>query len=60
MLLIDLKKDDEVIIPSYTFTSTANAVLLRGGKPVFVDVCSDNINLDPRLVEKKIIKKLKQ
>ncbi len=59
MLLIDLKKDDEVIMPSYTFTSTANAVLLRGGKPVFVDVCSDNINLDPRLVEKKINKKTK-
>ncbi len=59
MLLIDLKKDDEVIMPSYTFTSTANAVLLRGGKPVFVDVCSDDINLDPRLVEKKINKKTK-
>ena len=59
MLLIDLKKGDEVIMPSYTFTSTANAVLLRGGKPVFVDVCSDDINLDPRLVEKKINNKTK-
>ena len=59
MLLIDLKKGDEVIMPSYTFTSTANAVLLRGGKPVFVDVCSDDVNLDPRLVEKKINNKTK-
>ena len=59
MLLINLKKNDEVIMPSYTFTSTANAVLLRGGKPVFVDVCSDDVNLDPRLVEKKINKKTK-
>ena len=59
MLLIDLKKNDEVIMPSYTFTSTANAVLLKGGKPVFVDVCSDDINLNPKLVEKKINKNTK-
>ena len=59
MLLINLKKNDEVIMPSYTFTSTANAVLLSGGKPVFVDVRSDDINLDPKLVEKKINKKTK-
>ena len=59
MLLIDLKKNDEVIMPSYTFTSTANAVLLRGAKPVFVDVNSDDVNLDPKLVEKKINKKTK-
>ena len=59
MLLINLKKDDEVIMPSYTFTSTANAVLLRGAKPVFVDINADDINLNPRLVEKKINKKTK-
>ncbi len=59
MILINLKKDDEVIMPSYTFTSTANAVLLRGAKPVFVDVKSKDINLDPELVEKKITKKTK-
>ena len=46
-------------MPSYTFTSTANAVLLSGAKPVFVDVRSDDINLDPKLVEKKINKKTK-
>ena len=59
MLLIDLKKGDEVIMPSYTFTSTANAVLLRGGKPVFVDVSPYDINLNYELVEKKINKKTK-
>ena len=59
MLLIKLKKDDEVIMPSYTFTSTANAVILRGAKPVFVDVNPEDINLNPRLVEKKINKKTK-
>ena len=59
MLLIDLKKGDEVIMPSYTFTSTANAVLLRGGKPVFVDVSPTDVNLNYKLVEKKINKKTK-
>ena len=59
MLLIDLKQGDEVIMPSYTFTSTANAVLLRGGKPVFVDVSPNDINLNYKLVEKKINKKTK-
>ena len=46
MILINLKKDDEVIMPSYTFTSTANAVLLRGAKPVFADVNLYDANLD--------------
>ena len=59
MLLIDLKKGDEVIMPSYTFTSTANAVLLRGGKPVFVDVSANDVNLNYKLVERKINKKTK-
>ena len=59
MILIKLKKNDEVIMPSYTFTSTANAVLLRGAKPVFVDIGIEDLNLDPRLVENKINKKTK-
>jgi len=59
MLLINLKKGDEVIMPSYTFTSTANAVLLRGGKPVFVDVSANDVNLNYKLVERKINKKTK-
>tara|TARA_B110000971_G_scaffold191219_1_gene202713 strand:+ start:3157 stop:4290 length:1134 start_codon:yes stop_codon:yes gene_type:complete len=57
--LIDLKKDDEVIIPSYTFTSTANCVLMSGAKPVFVDVKLNDLNIDPKEIEKKINKKTK-
>ena len=59
MLLINLKQGDEVIMPSYTFTSTANAVLLRGATPVFIDVSLEDANLDFKLVEKKINKKTK-
>jgi dTDP-4-amino-4,6-dideoxygalactose transaminase len=50
-LLCDLKEGDEVILPSYTFVSTANAIALRGAKPVFVDIRRDTLNLDERLVE---------
>lgn len=50
-LLLDLQPGDEVIMPSYTFVSTANAVVLRGAVPVFVDVRSDTLNLDETLVE---------
>jgi dTDP-4-amino-4,6-dideoxygalactose transaminase len=50
-LLADLAPGDEVIMPSYTFVSTANAVVLRGAVPVFVDVRADTLNLDERLVE---------
>lgn len=46
-LLLDLKPGDEVIMPSFTFTSTANAVALRGAVPVFVDVDEGTLNLDP-------------
>jgi dTDP-4-amino-4,6-dideoxygalactose transaminase len=42
---------DEVIMPSYTFTSTANAVVLRGAVPVFVDIRPDTLNIDERLIE---------
>ena len=59
MILINLKTNDEVIMPSYTFTSTANSVILRGAKPVFVDVNKHDINLDPYEVEKKINKRTK-
>jgi dTDP-4-amino-4,6-dideoxygalactose transaminase len=50
-LLCDLRPGDEVILPSYTFVSTANAVVLRGAKPVFVDIRPDTLNIDERLVE---------
>ena len=59
MILINLKKDDEVIMPSYTFTSTANAVLLRGAKPVFADVNFYDANLNYESVKKKLIKEQK-
>jgi dTDP-4-amino-4,6-dideoxygalactose transaminase len=49
-LLCDLKPGDEVIMPSFTFVSTANAFVLRGAVPVFVDVRADTFNLDERLV----------
>ncbi|BBY00470.1 dTDP-4-amino-4,6-dideoxygalactose transaminase [Mycobacterium seoulense] len=53
-LLCDLQPGDEVIIPSYTFVSTANAFVLRGAKPVFVDIRSDTLNIDERLIEQAI------
>ena len=58
-LLIDVKPDDEIIMPSYTFVSTANAFVLRGGKPVFVDIRKDNLNIDEKLIEKSITRKTK-
>lgn len=53
-LLLDIKPGDEVIMPSYTFVSTANAFVLRGGLPVFVDIREDTLNLDERLIEAAI------
>lgn len=53
-LLLDIQPGDEVIMPSYTFVSTANAFVLRGGIPVFVDIREDTLNLDERLIEAAI------
>ena len=53
-LLCDLGPGDEVILPSYTFVSTANAVVLRGVTPVFVDIRPDTLNIDERLIEAAI------
>ncbi len=53
-LLLDIQPGDEVIMPSYTFVSTANAFVLRGGVPVFVDIREDTLNLDERLIEAAI------
>lgn len=50
-MLCDLKAGDEVILPSYTFVSTANAIVLRGATPVFVDIRPDTLNIDERLIE---------
>lgn len=53
-ILADLQPGDEVIMPSFTFASTANAVVLRGAVPVFVDVREDTLNIDEHLIETAI------
>jgi dTDP-4-amino-4,6-dideoxygalactose transaminase len=53
-LLLDIGPGDEVILPSFTFVSTVNAFVLRGARPVFVDVRPDTLNLDERQVERLI------
>jgi dTDP-4-amino-4,6-dideoxygalactose transaminase len=53
-ILIDTKPGDEIIMPSFTFVSTANAFVLRGGTPVFVDIRKDTLNIDEALIEKAI------
>jgi len=53
-LLLDIAPGDEIIMPSYTFVSTANAFVLRGGVPVFVDIRPDTLNLDESLIEAAI------
>ncbi|AFL67649.1 dTDP-4-amino-4,6-dideoxygalactose transaminase [Sulfurospirillum barnesii] len=56
-LLLDIKEGDEVIMPSYTFVSTADAFALRGAKIVFVDVRPETMNMDERLIEAAITPK---
>ncbi|MCL2488963.1 MAG: dTDP-4-amino-4,6-dideoxygalactose transaminase [Oscillospiraceae bacterium] len=56
-LLLDIRPGDEVIMPSYTFVSTANAFVLRGGVPVFVDIRPDTMNIDENLIEAAITSK---
>jgi len=56
-LLIDIRPGDEVIMPSYTFVSTANAFVLRGAKIVFVDIRPDTMNIDERLIEAAVTEK---
>ncbi|AMR41652.1 dTDP-4-amino-4,6-dideoxygalactose transaminase [Elizabethkingia anophelis] len=58
-ILCDIKPGDEVIVPSYTFVSSANAFALRGAKIVFVDSCHDHPNIDPLEIEKHITTKTK-
>jgi dTDP-4-amino-4,6-dideoxygalactose transaminase len=58
-ILLNIKKDDEVIMPSYTFVSTANAFVMRGGRPVFVDIDLATCNIDPSKIEQAITKKTK-
>lgn len=56
-ILADIKPGDEIIMPSFTFVSTANAFVLRGGVPVFVDIRPDTLNLDESKIEKAITPK---
>ena len=58
-ILIDIKPGDEVIMPSYTFVSTANAFVLRGAIPIFIDVDENNLNINVQKIEKAITKKTK-
>lgn len=53
-ILLDIVPGDEIIMPSFTFVSTANAFVLRGGIPVFVDIEESTLNIDPRLIESAI------
>ncbi len=52
--ILDFKPGDEVILPSYTFSSTANAVILAGAKPVFADIQEDTLNIDPEDIKRKV------
>lgn len=58
-LLAQVKEGDEVIMPSYTFVSTANAFVLRGAVPVFVDIRPDTMNIDENLIEDAVTEKTK-
>ena len=58
-ILSEIKEGDEVIIPSYTFVSTANAFALRGAKIVYCDIREDNLNIDENKIEKLITEKTK-
>lgn len=58
-LLCNIGPGDEVIMPAYTFVSTANAFVLRGAKPVFVDIRPDTMNIDEKLIEEAVTPKTK-
>ncbi len=58
-ILADIQPGDEIIMPSYTFVSTANAFVLRGGVPVFVDIRSDTLNIDESKIEAAITPRTK-
>ena len=58
-ILVGIEAGDEVVMPSFTFVSTANAVVLRGGTPVFVDIRQDTLNIDEELIEAAITPRTK-
>lgn len=57
--LLDIQPGDEIIVPSFTFVSTVNAFVIRGARPVFIDVRPDTLNLDENLLEQKITERTK-
>ena len=58
-LILNIKKNDEIIMPSYTFVSTANAFALRGAKPVFAEIKNEDLNIDETKIEELITNKTK-
>lgn len=58
-LLLNIQPGDEVIMPAYTFVSTADAFVLRGATPVFVDIRPDTMNMDEKLIEAAITERTK-
>jgi dTDP-4-amino-4,6-dideoxygalactose transaminase len=58
-LLLGIAPGDEVILPAFTFVSTANAFVLRGARPVFVDIRADTLNIDENLIEERITERTK-
>jgi len=58
-VLLDIKEGDEIIMPSFTFVSTANAFVLRGAKPVFADISYETLNITPEEIKSKITSKTK-
>ena len=58
-ILCDIRPGDEIIMPSFTFVSTANAFVMRGGMPVFVDIRPDTLNIDERLIESAVTSRTK-
>jgi len=58
-ILCNIQLGDEIIMPSFTFVSTANAFVLRGGVPVFIDIRPDNLNMNESLIENAITEKTK-
>ena len=58
-ILLNIQPGDEIIMPSYTFVSTASAFVLRGGIPVFIDIHEDTLNIDESLIEEAITSKTK-
>ncbi len=58
-ILLNIKKGDEVIVPSYGYVSLCNSIVLRGATPIFAEINPKNLNIDPDDIEKKITKKTK-